>query len=142
MLALPIFYENFMIFFWKTHLSVQTCSNFSNFLRSLTNSIALYSKFFILGRFWWINFVFGKVMFFPKTAQLFRNFWEVLLILSQSTANLLPLHFLKKSCFFFKNHFFILKTRILNVSKNPIISVSFWTHLLSFSHFQNFSFFR
>ena len=88
------------------------------------------------------RFFLRKPIFLSKPAQIFRTFWEVLLLFSYSTANLLPLHFLMKSWFFFKSPFFLKKTRILNVLNHLIILLSFCTHLLTLSHFWNFNFFR
>ena len=106
---LPSVVSDESIFFGKPVFS-QTFSNSSNFLRRLTNSTAFYSKFASFSCFWWINF-FRKTRIFPKSAQILRTFWDVLLILLHSTANLLALHFLKKSWFFVKSANFI--------SKNP-----------------------
>ena len=133
--------------FWKILDSFRNTHFFPNLLksfellRSLTNSIAFYSNFATFICFWWINF-FWKTRLFPKPAQIFRTFWEVLLILSHSTANLLPLQFLKNHDFLSKSHFLFQKTRILFVSKIHIILVSFCTHLLTFSYFKYFQFFR
>ena len=89
-----------------------------------------------------MNQFFWKTRLFPKPAQIFRTFWEVLLILSHSTANLLPLQFLKNHDFLSKSHFLFQKTWTLIVSKNHIILVSFCTHLINFSSFEIFQFFR
>ena len=99
-------------FLQKTLLFFQNCSIFSKVLRNHSITISLYSKFATFSRLWWIKFFSRKLFFFSKTAQVFRIFWATFLILSHSTANLLPLQFLKKSWFYFKNPLFI--------SKNPI----------------------
>ena len=99
-------------FFRKTLLFFQNCSFFSKLLRNLSNTISLYSKVATFSRLWWIKFFSRKLFFFSKTAQVFRIFWATFLILSHSTVNLLPLQFLKKSWFYFKNPLFILKNPI------------------------------
>ena len=139
MLRLAIF-EKFLILFEKPIFFPNLLKSF-DLLRILTKSIAFYSSFATFICFWWINF-FWKTRLFPKPTQFVRTFREVLLILSHPTAILLHLHFLKKHDFLSKSHFLFQKTRILFVSKNYIILLSFHTHLLTFSHFKIFQFFR
>ena len=111
-------------------------------LRSFTVPVAFYSKLATSSHYWKTLDSFWKTHLFSKPAQIFWTFWEVLLILSHSTAKLLPLNFFQKSWFFVKTQFLFQKTRIHFGSKNHTILVSFCTHLLTFSPFEIFQFFR
>ena len=57
-----------------------------NVLRNLTNSFALYSKFFTISDFWQFQEFFGKPILFCKKPNSWK-FWEISLILSHSTSN-------------------------------------------------------
>ena len=78
---------------------------------------------------------YRKTRLFAQNCSFFFELFEKSYYLYRILQQICYLYNFWKNHVFFKNPFFILKTRLLDVSKNPIIFVSFWTHLLNFSHF-------
>ena len=130
---------------WLTVSIAADIKNVQNFSENLSVFIKKLKFFELLGKL--PILVQIKLKLFCKTLVIVLQkpkvwtFWEILLFQLLSTANLIPLVFLKNFKVFFSEHpIFLAKTQLPNVLRNLTVSVAVDTKLANFSCFQKFKF--
>ena len=84
-----------------------------------------------------ISFFFQKTHLCLEKISLW-TFWEILVIYSHSTANLLPYMTLKKSRFFFRGPVFLIKPKLWTFWENLLIESHSTANLLPLAVLKNF----